>query len=191
MFDTKSDKELHGSIKNVLYIRRPRTLTLYRGIDSSDELQREGGGYILDNSKFPDKAIWFSQSESFAEGYADYALITYKLSVVQHGVKEIYDDGYEREDFHVFEQGHLDLFRAYFEHPEFGIKKGDNIGTNMSNDWPFYGGMELPGGWSYSYKVQKHITCNVPLYLSGDMVEIKNLEEVRRMVRNILKEVFR
>ena len=37
----------------------------------------------------------------------------------------------------------------------------------------FYAGIELPEGWYFSYKVQKHIVCDTPIVVSPDMINVQ------------------
>lgn len=124
-------------------------LTLYRGFDADlNKLQKENDHYILSPHKSEQGVIWFSRDEEDALGRGKY-LLTYPLSAIKHYQRVYYDN----DNFHD-------------EIPQEIVDK-----TNPYENCPFYGGIELPKGWFFSYKVQKYIVTNQPLKITLDMIK--------------------
>ena len=138
-FNTTDEKPIEG-------VEKPITLTLYRGINNQNELIDNGDDtYTLNVKRYPDKAIWFTRNDDFANAYSGYALLTYKLEAVKHS--NVYDK----------------VTSAY--------GRGE-IESDSSNDSPISYGIELPIGWFWSYKAQKHIVCKQSLIIPKNNVEI-------------------
>tara|TARA_R110000824_G_scaffold33443_3_gene107176 strand:+ start:734 stop:1249 length:516 start_codon:yes stop_codon:yes gene_type:complete len=124
---------------------REVTLTLYRGLDADmDSLEKRGDGYILSPHKSEQGAIWFSQYLDVARGRGEW-IIKYPLKATKH-----------------YERRHKEDGDYYDVAPETG---DDNPLENSK----IYGGVELPEGWLWSYKTEKHIIATKPIVLTSDM----------------------
>ena len=143
------------------------TLTLYRGLINLDdnsqhnpELVIDGNNYKLSVDKYPDKLIWFTDNDNFAENYNGWGLITYKLPAKKHVKIVTYEDGSKR-DYAITEQIESAYNRGIIE-PE----------PHENNH--LYRGIELPDHWFWSYKTQKHIVCDTDLIITKNNLKINN-----------------
>ncbi len=124
------------------------TIQIYRGFDANiDQLERVGDSYILSPHKSEQGLIWFSQNIDIANWRGKW-LLTYPLEVIKH-----------------YERIHYDNGEYYDDVPE-EIKAQMNPTENCR----FYGNIELPEGWLFSYKVEKHIVCTIPLKITREML---------------------
>jgi len=127
-------------------------LTLYRGLDLDlDNLEKSGNQYILSPHKSEQGLIWFSRDLSVAEGRGDW-ILTYPLKVIKHFERIYYDDG------SVYNQ----------------IPDEINQICNPTENCRFYGGIELPEGWFFSYKNEKHIVSSIPIRITRNMLQKKS-----------------
>jgi len=180
-----SEKEDHGKIIKTEFTTKFITLNLFRGIRENELIQKNNRGrYVLYNDNFPDKVIWFTQNKRFAEGYADFALLEYPLKAIKHMKIITYEDGFS-EDKGIFAES----VKAFFDHPEVGIKKGDMIESEVTNDWPILGDIELPPSWFFSYKTQKHIIAKTPIEIRPSMIEYTEEEVLSEGYKNRLQEL--
>jgi hypothetical protein len=159
-------EKLHGKVVDTKNNVELITIPLYRGIRNKIELIKHQDGYILDNTIYPDNAIWFTKDKNFADNYNNDAIVTYNLELAKHSIIKIYSDGFSEE-----KSIYGDDVIAVFNHTDVGVSIGDSIASDISNDWPFYGSLELPDYWYFSYKVQKHIVCKTKLHLSKNMIK--------------------
>ena len=129
-------------------------LTLYRGMDLElDNLRREGDYYILSPNKSEQQSIWFSQYIDDARGRGKY-ILTYPLMVKKHIQVKHLSDGF-----------------SYESTPE------DLIEEDYTQDSKIWGGLELPEGWYWSYKVQKYPICKKEIKISQDMLRPDNSDD--------------
>jgi len=124
--------------------QEPVTLTLYHG----SKWEELSDGLVLDPNKSEQGALWFSRRPDDAKWRGPW-LVTYPLQATKHVERIHYDDGSTYDD--VPEQIHA--------------------ACEPTENCRFYGGIELPEGWFFSYKVEKHIICTVPLKISPDMLQ--------------------
>ena len=95
----------HGKVVDESIETKDMTLKLYRGVSTHEGgknpelVEYDKEHYILKVTNFPDKLIWFTRDEDFANGYAGLALITYELPVVKHIKVLTYEDGHKENDF--------------------------------------------------------------------------------------------
>jgi len=123
--------------------------TLYRGFDANlDELNKENGNYILSPKKSEQGFLWFSQKLNIAKGRGEY-ILEYPLQVKRHYQTVHFNDGSSYEDV-----------------PEEILDQ-----TIPTDNCRFFAGMELPEGWFFSYKTEKHIVCSVPLIIHPNMIK--------------------
>lgn len=145
MFNTPSRQEVRRDPPQ----QEPITLTLYRGFDASlNELERSGDGFILSPHKSEQGVIWFSRNIEDANWRGQW-LLTYPLQVIKHTERVYYDDGSHSDD----------------------IPDSVHAQCSPSENCRFYGGIELPEGWFFSYKVEKHIVCSIPIRVTEDMLQ--------------------
>ena len=131
-------------------------LTLHRGFDADlEKMERQGNDFIFRPEKCEQGVIWFSQNEEDAQGRGQY-LMTYPLVAKRHYERVWYED----EDF---------LGRKYYDDIPEEIREK----TNPYENCRFHAGIELPEGWYFSYKVQKHIVCDTPIKVSPDMIDVQ------------------
>lgn len=126
------------------------TLTLYRGFDADiNQLKKVGNQYVLSPAKSEQGLIWFSQNSTYATGRGDY-LLEYPLSEVKRYKQKVYyDDGTTSETLP------LEILDK----------------SCPTENCQFWGGYELPDGWFFSYKTEKHIVCNKEILVSSDMIK--------------------
>jgi len=125
------------------------TLELYRGFDADlQALTQSGDGYILSPEKCEQGVLWFSQKIADAEHRGKW-LLAYPLDAIRH---------YQR--FHLEDGDYYD-----------DIPEEIRAACEPTENCRFYGGIELPEGWYFSYKVEKHIVCSVPIQISRDMLK--------------------
>ncbi len=128
--------------------QEPTTIELYRGFDADlSELEQTEDGYVLSPHKSEQGVIWFSRNKNDADWRGQW-LLAYPLQAIKHFERVYYDDG-----------SHYD-----------NIPDEINNMCNPTENCRFYGGIELPEGWFFSYKVEKHIVCSVPLRISREML---------------------
>jgi len=134
----------------------PNTLMLYRSLVSEDlsRLEKSGGQYILNPSTSEQGLLWFSHDLSrhggvqYVAGRGKY-ILTYPLECVRHVETIHYDDG-----------------SSYNRVPKEIEEKSDPTSNS-----PVYMGYELPGGWFFSYKMEKFIVCDHPLAVDPSMIQ--------------------
>lgn len=130
----------------------PITISVYRGFTANlEELHRENDSFILSPKKSEQKAIWFSRNIQDAQGRGN-LLLTYPLQAIKHFQRVYYSDG----DYHD-------------EIPEEIIQQ-----TKPTENCKFSGGIELPDGWFFSYKVQKYIISTNPIKITFNMIQPDN-----------------
>jgi len=120
------------------------TLTLYHG----SKWKELGNDLVLDPNKSEQGALWFSLQTDDAKWRGPW-LVTYPLKVIKHIERVYYDDGSTYDDI---------------------PKQIKNVCEPIEN-CRFYSGIELPEGWFFSYKVEKHIICTIPLKINRDMLQ--------------------
>ena len=125
------------------------TLTLYRGFDADlNSLKQINGQYVLSPAKSEQGVIWFSQNINNAAGRGKY-ILEYPLSGVKRYKQKIYyDDGTTAETMpiEILDQ------------------------SCPTENCKFWGEFELPDGWLFSYKTEKHIICTKELLVTPDMI---------------------
>jgi len=127
----------------------PINLTLYRGFDADiDKLEKSGDAFILSPHKSEQGVIWFSRKKDDAVWRGKW-LLTYSLEAIEHVERVHYDDG------------------SYYD----AIPQQIRAACSPTENCRFYGGIELPEGWFFSYKVEKYIVCSVPIKITKDMLE--------------------
>lgn len=135
--------------------QREVELILYRGFRYLPPAN-EDGTYTFSPDKSEQEALWFTHSfisggydaENYAKAHGDY-LLTYPLMVIKHYQRICYDNNEDCREIT----------------PE-AIKELSDPSENCR----FYAGYELPEGWFFSYKMEKFITCSVPLTVSKEMI---------------------
>jgi hypothetical protein len=134
-------------------ISQPITLTLYRGFDY--EPQKINNEFILSPEKSEQGVLWFAQNKKYAEGRGKY-MLTYPLQATKHTQKIHYSNGQTSD---TTPQEILDQ-------------------NNPTENCKFYGGIELPEGWLFSYKTEKHVICLKKLIVSPGMIKVETNELV-------------
>ena len=125
-------------------------ITLYRGFDADlNKLKRSGENYIFSPEKSEQGAIWFSRSINVAKGRGKY-ILEYPLNCIKH-----------------FQTVHFNDGSAYDDIPKEITEK-----SNPTENCKFFGGIELPEGWLFSYKVEKHIICTIPILIKPEMIKL-------------------
>jgi len=147
--ETERMKKVHIVSKDAPFIENT-TLTLYRGLNVDlNRLQKSNNSFILSPEKSEQGVIWFSQNINVAKGRGKYILI-YPLQCKKHIQLIHYSDG-----------------RVYRAIPEEIQEK-----TISTDNCKFFSGIELPDGWFFSYKTEKHIICSVPLMIKLEMMKL-------------------
>lgn len=130
-------------------------ITLYRGFDVDlNKLKREGNLYILSPEKSEQGVLWFTHSLMTSPNPIEYVkgrgkyILTYPLKVQKHFQKIYLDNG--------------DISERV---PEEILDKSEP--TENSSFW---GGIELPPGFYFSYKTQKFIICDHPIAINPKMI---------------------
>ena len=125
-------------------------VNVYRGFDANlGELKRENNNYILSPKKSEQGVIWFSRNLNVAKGRGEY-ILEYPLRLKKHFQTVRFNDGSNYEDI-----------------PEEIIEQ-----THPTENCRFFAGMELPEGWFFSYKTEKHIVCSIPLLIKPEMIKL-------------------
>jgi len=125
------------------------TLTLYRGFDADlNNLKQINGQYVLSPKKSEQGVLWFSQSRNVASGRGKYILEYPLEGVKKYKQKIYYDDG---STYEIIPQGILE-------------------GCRPTENCKFWAEYELPDGWLFSYKTEKHIICTKDILVSSSMI---------------------
>jgi len=156
LLDSLFDKPLPNEIRRDPPATRPMTLTLYRGFDADlDELEKVDGGYELSPKRSEQGVLWFTHQMingydpiEYVTGRGKY-ILTYPLECTRQYQRVYYDDGEYRDD----------------------IPEEIREQTNTMENCRFYGGVELPDGWFFSYKTEKFIVCTIPIVVTPDMIK--------------------
>ena len=131
------------------------TLQLYRGFDADlSHLEKSGQNYILSPVKCEQGLLWFSRNIRDAQGRGKY-ILEYQLQCIKHFQTIKYNDG-----------------SSYEQVPQEILDKSNP--TENSNIWQ---GIELPDGWFWSYKTEKHIVCSKNIVVSPNMIKLDNSSE--------------
>ena len=132
------------------------TIHLYRNFAADmKEIDKDGkGNLILSPRKCESGVLWFAHDlQRTPEQYYDRGekyLLTYPLEILSHYKETVYDDG----------------------NSQTWPITGDDPINEDSNKWMGY---ELPEGFKFSYKVQKHIICEKELIVPQTYItEINN-----------------
>jgi hypothetical protein len=132
-----------------------KTIILYRGFDADlNKLQKSGSNFIFSPKKSEQGVMWFSMDRRVAQGRGKH-ILEYPLQIKKHFQVIHYSDG-----------------STYNDIPE-EIKEQEHPTENCR----FWGGIELPEGWFFSYKVEKHIICSVDIIVSPNMIKEDDPEE--------------
>lgn len=126
---------------------RKETIVLYRGMDIRLE-DFESNQITLSPNKSEQQVIWFSRDIGYATIRGREYLLTYPLEVVQHYRVVHYKDGYTLE-----------------QTPKEIVDKAQYWKDCKYN----LNGIELPDGWLWSYKSDKHIVCKKQITVTKDM----------------------
>jgi len=152
--ETERMKKIHVVSKDEPSVEST-ILKLYRGFDADlHKLQKSNDNYILSPEKSEQGMIWFSQNINVAQGRGKYLLI-YPLRCKKHIQQIHYSDG-----------------RIYRAIPEEIQEK-----TMPTENCKFFGGIELPDGWFFSYKTEKHIVCSIPVLIKPEMIKLDEYYE--------------
>lgn len=138
-------------------VKQPKVIQLYRGFSfNPDELEQNGNDFILSPKRSEQNLIWFAHQfsniymnpEEFASRYGDHILI-YPLQCTFYSQTVTYDDGTSTQQI-----------------PE-------EIGNKSipTENCPFYRGFELPKGWFFSYKTEKHIVCDHKITVKKEWIK--------------------
>ena len=147
--ETERMKKVHVVSKDEPSVENV-TLTLYRSFDADlNKLHKTGNSYILSPQKSEQGVIWFSQNRRVAEGRGKY-ILAYPLQCKRHVQATHYSDG-----------------RTYKAIPEEILEQ-----THPTENCKFFGGIELPDAWLFSYKTEKHIICTKDLLISPGMLKL-------------------
>jgi len=160
----EAKKENHGKVIKNESKYKFITMTLYRGIKNEKELiDNHNGTYTIINKHEgrDNNFIWFTNNESFALDYSEFALLTYPLEVAKHKKIITYEDGYVKEE------------NTFIGEVESAYGRGV-IDSDPTNDSPIYGNIELPPNWYFSYKAQKHIVCNKDLIIKRENLTLRD-----------------
>ncbi len=137
--------------------KQQKVIQLFRGFSfDPNELEQNGNEFILSPKKSEQNLIWFAHQfsniyknpEEFASGYGDH-ILTYPLQCVYHSQIVTYDDGTTTQEV-----------------PEEIANK--SIPTENCS---FYRGFELPKGWFFSYKTEKHIVCDHKIMVKKEWIK--------------------
>jgi len=129
-------------------------LVLYRGFDADlNNIKKSGNDYVLSPRKSEQGFLWFTQYRNIAKGRGKY-ILEYPLEVKKHIQKVYYSNGSESDAT-----------------PQEILEK-----NNPTENCRFYGSVELPEGWFFSYKTEKHIICAVDIVVSRDMIKENIIE---------------
>jgi len=134
---------------------KPITLTLYRSFDADiNKLEKTSNGFILSPEKCEQGVLWFSQSRNVAEGRGKY-LLTYPLQAKKHYQTIHYEDG---DTTDITPESFLDL-------------------VCPTENCKYFMGLELPEGWLFSYKTEKHIVSTIPIIITQNMIQLNGAIE--------------
>jgi hypothetical protein len=123
-------------------------LDLYRGFDVDlNSLKRNGDGYILSPHQSEQQAIWFSQYLQDAQGRGEW-ILEYPLNAIKHYQRYHQEDG------------------SYYD----SIPQEIDEATDQTENSKYFGGIELPEGWLWSYKTQKYIIATEPITITRNML---------------------
>ena len=162
MFGDDFFSERNNTQKNIIK-KEEKTknviITLFRNFDANlNEIEKDkNGNLILSPEKCEQGVLWFSSSlQNNPEQYYDRGkeyLLTYPLSAKYHYTETTYNDG------------------SSYRWP---ISDNDPINENSSS----WAGYELPDGFKFSYKVEKHIICEKPIIINPNNIKKVNNELV-------------
>lgn len=155
-------------------ITEEETINLYRGFDinKNDDIanafkKTPTGDYILSPKKCEGGVLWFSSDLQINpmqySGGGDY-LLTYPLTIKKHYIKTTYDDG---KIHNIAIDNDID--------PTKNSKYMDNGNCVY----------ELPDGFYFSYKTQKHIICDKEIEISPSMISEQHVLDNKL---NLLRE---
>jgi hypothetical protein len=139
--------------------KESRTISLYRNFDATmDDVDRDkNGNFIFSPQKCEQGVLWFAHDlQNNPQQYYDRGgqyLLTYPLTVQYHYIEKTYDNG------DVIKEPVTD-YDARLEN---------------SREWAGY---NLPEGFLFSYKTQKHIICEKNIIASYDLIKEVNNELV-------------
>lgn len=135
------------------------TITLFRNFDANmNEIEKDASGnLILSPRKSEQGVIWFAHSlQRQPEQYYDRGkkyLLTYPLQASYRYIETTYNDGSTSQE---------------------PMTEGD-VSTENSFTWIGY---QLPEGFKFSYKTQKHIICEKDLMIPPNYIKEVNNELV-------------
>lgn len=126
------------------------TINLYRGFNGDlNKFQKDTqGNFIFSPRKSEQGVLWFSRSLDVALGRGEH-LLTYPLTVTKH-----------------FQKVNLSNGSSYEDVPDEILSL-----SKPTENCRFYGGIELPEGWLFSYKVEKHIICTKDISVATGMIK--------------------
>jgi hypothetical protein len=142
----------------------PYVITCWRGFDKRSlerDTVEQGNGYrVLHGKSAMESILWFTHSlqgsiepEQYARSHAEDYLITYPLQAVKHYDLVTYDNGKTEMKVPAEMQG-MD-------------------GSQKSRFMPTIDKVyEVPEGWFFTWQVQKHLGCSVPLKIMDSMIEM-------------------
>lgn len=126
-------------------------IILYRNFDANmNEIDKDANGnWVISPRKSEQGVIWFAhnlqrQPEQYYDRGGKY-LLTYPLQATYRYVETMYDDGSSSQE---------------------PLTEGD-IPTENSSTWAGY---QLPEGFKFSYKTQKHIICEKDLVVPPNYI---------------------
>ena len=138
-------------------------ITCWRGFDERslerDTIEQGNGYRVLHGKSAMENILWFTHSlqgsvepEEYARSHAQDYLVTYPLRVTKHFDLVTYSDGKTEQKI-----------------PEEMLKID---GSQKSRFLPLMGKVyEVPEGWFFTWQVQKHLGCSVPLKIMDSMIE--------------------
>ena len=147
-------------IKRDLPSVRTKMINLYRGFNIDfNKIKKENGYYILSPKKCEQGFLWFAHDlqydvKKYYVGRGEYVL-TYPLEIKEHYETVYWDDNSTSES----------------------VPKNINDLSQPTENCKYWGKYELPNGFLFSYKTEKHIVCEIDLKINDSMISKNIVEE--------------
>ncbi len=146
-------------------ISEPIVITCWRGFDerslTRDTVSITQNGRVLSGNKAMEGILWFTHDKQrsnfdpkeYALHHAEDYLLTYPLQATKHYQATQYSDGTVENSI-----------------PE---RFANEIQSSSESQITAMDGVvyELPKGWSFTWQVQKHIGCRIPIKITNDMLQ--------------------